>query len=191
MLVIDAHQMGCNSLVARLSGDNLLRVVSGGDDQSLAVLTMVISKPSGGNAGAPHGDINGDDRSHASSGVESSMCLQVVAAERVAGASGSALKGVGLDPTGRFLFAVGYDQRLSRWHVLDPDQTWTHPEPVGVSSGSSPVLCRVSSVQDGVGLRWESASLCDVSDVAGLGIADEGLAVVFGQGFQVFGIGEP
>jgi hypothetical protein len=174
---VSAHQCGANALAVSwrrtapawtpeegASEDvvsSVLCVVSGGDDQALSVTRL--------------GFTNG------------SACV-AAGCERLAGASGSALKGVCFAAEGSRILTVGYDQRLSVWR-LHPNQPPLEPLAGGVSTCPVSVVAGGASGESQSCLAWVSAALTDVADVGGLAVSEDGTkALVFGQGAQLFDV---
>ncbi|KAJ0409694.1 hypothetical protein ATCC90586_007483 [Pythium insidiosum] len=81
-----AHDMGVNCLCMTMDPSaQELKIITGGDDQSLHVQTLSLP------------------------------ALELVQAARAVNASGSAIKAVAVTGDGRHVYCGGYDQRVSRW----------------------------------------------------------------------------
>mmetsp|Transcript_219 Transcript_219/g.400 ORF Transcript_219/g.400 Transcript_219/m.400 type:complete len:316 (+) Transcript_219:599-1546(+) len=209
-LVMVAHQMGANTIIADVSAvplpcwlspagtkaresDSMLRMISGGDDQSIAIAHVLLRLETGADSSIPR------------------VAMLSAVLRRVDGVSGSAIKGLGLlstSPGGMaedcHFVSVGYDQRLSLWRVHDDgcvngEQMSALDSAEKASPTSVVVARRTCFLGDGpsvTGLHWVKAVIVDVSDVAGLSVSEEVVAengedrrcvrvAVFGQGIQV------
>jgi hypothetical protein len=169
------HMMGTNCMHMDViptqdAGCLLLRVCSGGDDQGLSVSHLLL---------------------HCKKGVD--VYLYGGEVVMLLGASGSALKGVAVFD--HSLLSVGYDQRLSRWNFPLSQSTAVQRmlddfKQGVVREGDVKSTQTNDMVTNGV-MEWNSATMIDVSDVAGISVSspfnsNTVRAVVYGQGAQTF-----
>jgi len=145
---------------SRASSSQMIRICTGGDDQALTISHLLL-----------------DSRQATSSvfGVQVDTLLS---------ASGSALKGVGVQD--QSLWAVGYDQRLSSFELpsVHPSAELLYQQ-FGISEKRDDIVQYGSNSY----LKWTACAMTDVSDVAGLALSYQNgvpCGVVFGQGVQLF-----
>ena len=150
--------MGCNALDACVR-DGGVDIVSGGDDQAMTRCRLRCDA------------------------VGSSVVIAVLALERHASATGSAIKGIALLSGGRRVVSVGYDQRLNLWRLPE-----ANAEPAPLLDGDTTGAIRP---REGA-FVWESGVLVNIGDIEGLVLAandprDEAVRLlVMGQGFRYF-----
>ena len=189
---VGAHQCGTNAITVKWhhTATNEAPASQGVSDQCTSVLCVV----SGGDDQAVSVSRIGFGRSPET--LSAVLDVQAAACERIDGASGSALKGVGFTSRDSSkestVVSVGYDQRLTVWSLL-PNQPPLEPvlAPSSGAATSSGRTCAVSVAEGGAAknksLKWLSAEITDVSDVGGLAVSGDGnKALVFGQGAQLF-----
>ncbi len=118
----EAHQMGANDISLNVNEYSRLKIVSGGDDQALALFEATL----------------GDAR-----------CTEIadVSIDRIENASSSAIKSVSLLDDGT-VHAVGYDQHLTTWNSSNRkiSESSQGPIVVNVTDVSSACLCEMDGV---------------------------------------------
>lgn len=173
LVTFAAHMMGTNSMhlqvIVQSESCALLRICSGGDDQTLSVAHILL-----------------DLKSMSVYGGEVVMLL---------GASGSALKGVSVFD--QSLLSVGYDQRLTSWSFPSIDSQCIPLSVVkllsdfklGVCSSGEVEVKKVTDLVNNGVLHWDACRMTDVSDVAGIAVSTTHIharAIVYGQGAQTY-----
>lgn len=178
LVTFSAHMMGANCMHMQIVETEvtdclLLRICSGGDDQTLSVTHLLLDMRAG-----------------------SEVSMHSAEVVMLLGASGSALKGVSVfDNT---VLSVGYDQRLTNWTFPPSLPARVINMLSQFKLGTSTTTCASQRVRvtqynnllDNGVLHWSSCQMTDVSDVAGIevDVSDDisARAILYGQGAQTF-----